>query len=222
MSLSLIKLYNKLPESIRQFLDKNGQTVLNIIVFIGIADWVIRYTVPVFTENRVNFVEIAFLGHNVIMLFMIIARKRHKAVDSNFYHQMVAMAAFYSGLLFQDTITNSPDQLLAARIVISVALMTGIISFFNLGRSFGILIAFRDIKTGGLYRIVRHPMYLTDIIWKIGMLLKKPCWINAGICLFSILCYAYRALLEEKFLSRQEEYTHYMEKVRYRFIPGIF
>ena len=106
--------------------------------------------------------------------------------------------------------------------VIVLAMGLGILSFLSLGRSFGILIALREVKTGGLYKFIRHPMYFTDILWRGGMVLKNPCMLNLLIFVVSSACYIYRAALEERFLGLQPEYREYMQKVKYRFIPHVY
>jgi protein-S-isoprenylcysteine O-methyltransferase Ste14 len=64
-------------------------------------------------------------------------------------------------------------------------------------------------------------MYATDILWRVGIALKNPCMVNFVIFLLSSGCYVYRAILEERYLSRWPEYREYMQKVRHRFLPGI-
>lgn len=206
----------------RGFLGRHGQLVLNLLVFFGIAHWVLEYTLPAFLAGRFDFIDTLFLFHNGVMLALILLRREPQAVDHNFFHQAVAVVAFFSGLGFVGEATARPALLLAAHVVIIAALVLGTATLFNLGRSFGILIAYRKLESSFLYGVVRHPMYLTDILWKIGIVLEKPNGINFAIFLLASACYVYRALLEEKFLARQPEYRDYMTRVRYRFIPGVF
>ena len=172
--------------------------------------------------NRFDFVEIAFAVHNGIMLTFILIRKQHQALDSNIFHQLVALVAFFSGIFFIKETTDNPLLLLLSQGVILISIGLGIMAFLHLGRSFGILIALREIRTGGLYGIIRHPMYFTDILWRTGMILKNPCPLNFFIFFVSSACYVYRAILEEQFLSRNPLYARYMERVRYRFLPGVY
>lgn len=212
----------RIPAPVGEFLARRGQLLLNLIVCFGLAHWVVVYTLPAWYTGQVDFVDTAFLVHNFILLVLVLVRTPHRAVDRNFLHQTVAMTAFFSGLAFQDVANPSPLLRHLALGIISFALVLGIATLLNLGRSFGILIALRQVKTGGLYRLVRHPMYLSDIVWKVGMLVKKPCWFNAAVCVVSVGCYAYRAILEERFLAQTPEYREYMQRVRCRFLPGIF
>ncbi len=205
------------------FLKKHAQWIVNWIVFIGLARWILVKAIVWEQAGELwQFVELAFLGHMVLLLILVVVRTQHKAIDRNVFHQSVAMLAFFSGLAFYGEKTDDATLLLAARIVTLLALVFGILTQLNLGRSFGILIARRQIKTNYLYSLIRHPMYFTDILFKIGMLLKMPSWQNVAVLLFGVGCYAYRAILEERFLAQSPDYQDYMKRVKYRFLPGIF
>jgi protein-S-isoprenylcysteine O-methyltransferase Ste14 len=98
----------------------------------------------------------------------------------------------------------------------------GVVTLLNLGRSFGILIAFREVKSRGLYGIIRHPMYATDILLRMGFLINHFNLFILIVFIASTVCYVYRAILEERFLIYQPEYREYMHRVKYRFIPFVF
>jgi len=211
---------------LRRFIDAHGQTLVNLFVFMCLGHYVINRATDEWIrwvrEGRLDFVEVAFFLNNCILLTLVLVRRQHVAMDGRFSHQAVALAAFFSGILFREAGTPHPALLAAARTVTSFAIALSAASLVSLGRSFGILIAHRKIQTGGLYRVVRHPMYFTDILWRLGIVLKNPLAYNIFVFLGASACYVYRALLEERFLSQQPEYRDYMERVRYRFIRGIF
>lgn len=50
-----------------------------------------------------------------------------------------------------------------------------------LWRSFGLVAAHRGLKAGGLYAVVRHPMYAGYVISHVGYLLVAPSWWNLAI-----------------------------------------
>lgn len=95
-------------------------------------------------------------------------------------------------------------------------------SLFCLGRSFGIVPANRGIKTMGLYRIVRHPVYASELVFYLGFLLGNPSLINLQLVALISAGQAFRILSEEHLLSRENVYCDYMSDVRYRLLPGIF
>jgi len=207
---------------VKEFFLKHRHTFTNLFLIICLGRYAFDQAAQAWMANRFDFVEVAFAAHNVVMLTIILVRKQHQALDQNIFHQGIALVAFFSGILYLQSPTLNPFLLHISQAVIVVSIFLGIVTFIHLGRSFGILIALRKVKTGGLYGIIRHPMYFTDILWRVGFILKNPCVLNFTIFVVSSACYIYRAILEEKFLSQYPEYSQYMQQVKYRFLPGIF
>ncbi len=210
----------------RAFLRRHGQTLVNLFVFVCLGLYAVERARHAFMLARrygeFDFVAVAFFLHNVVLVTLVLVRRRHQDMDRNAFHQAVAMVAFFSGLALVETPGAYPAMLRAAQVVTLAAIALGTVALIDLGRSFGILIAVREVKTGGLYAVVRHPMYMTDILWRVGFTLQNLCRLNVAVCLVSSACYVYRALLEERFLRRFPQYRQYAERVRYRFVPGVF
>lgn len=81
----------------------------------------------------------------------------------------------------------------------------------------------QKVIDSGPYALVRHPMYLSSVLVYFGM----PLILGSFIMILPILvlpfALAYRILKEEKFLRQNlTDYDKYMEKVRYRLIPGVW
>jgi protein-S-isoprenylcysteine O-methyltransferase Ste14 len=207
---------------VKEFFHKHRHTFTNLFLIICLGRYAFDQAAQAWMANRFDFVEVAFAAHNVVMLTIILVRKQHQTLDQNIFHQGIAFVAFFSGILYLQAPTLNSFLLRISQAVIVVSICLGIITFIHLGRSFGILIALRKVKTCGLYGIIRHPMYFTDILWRVGFILKNPCVLNFTIFVVSSACYIYRAILEEKFLSQYPEYFQYMQRVKYRFLPGIF
>ncbi|MCX7047351.1 MAG: hypothetical protein NTX50_17925 [Candidatus Sumerlaeota bacterium] len=208
---------------IKVFLRRHGQTLFDIYLFFAFSVWAAWQTYQTWTEGRLNYVEIAFAVQNVVLVTLILIRRRHRAVDMNIARQAVALVAFCSGFFFMgQPATGGRMALAISDAVIFIANVLGLITLLNLGRNFGILIACRQVTTSGLYDVVRHPMYGTDILLRVGFMISHFGLVTVGLFLASTVCYVYRAMLEEKFLSQYPEYREYMTRVRYRFIPGVF
>jgi protein-S-isoprenylcysteine O-methyltransferase Ste14 len=97
----------------------------------------------------------------------------------------------------------------------------------------------RGIVSWGPYRYVRHPGYLAKNLFWLTTLLPglvpntrsvffswKTYWLYC-ICLICGFIawgtiYFLRAVTEEQFLSRDPEYVAYCQKVKWRFIPGVY
>ncbi|HLP61242.1 MAG TPA: isoprenylcysteine carboxylmethyltransferase family protein [Candidatus Deferrimicrobium sp.] len=199
------------------------QTVFNICFFLVMAVMIADKIYKQYVGTGLTYIDVSFTIQNIVLLTVILIRRPHRGVDSSVFNQAVALAAFCSGIAFmgQQTVQNSLLTAVSTGIII-IANILGITTLLALGRSFGVLIAVREIKTSGLYSFVRHPMYGTDILLRIGFIVSHFNPLTAFVFVVSTGCYVYRAVLEEKFLSREEAYSLYMKKVRYRFIPGFF
>jgi protein-S-isoprenylcysteine O-methyltransferase Ste14 len=99
----------------------------------------------------------------------------------------------------------------------------------------------RGIVSSGPYKYIRHPAYITkNLMWMImafpvmnlhmGVInlghLSVPMIVGNWGALASVLLWMFvyylRALTEEKHLLVDPDYQAYCQKVRYRFIPGIY
>lgn len=206
-----------------EFLKRHGQMLLNIYLFLVLGGYLGWESLRDYRAGKLDYVETAFIVQNAIFVTFILIRQRHQAVDRNVFHQAVAVVAFFSGVFFVgEESTGGPriNQLSAG--IIFTANVFGAVTLINLGRSIGILIARREIKSGGLYGFVRHPMYGTDILLRVGFLISHFEPRVIALFIASTACYVWRAMLEERFLSQAPEYRDYRARVRYRFIPGVF
>ena len=92
----------------------------------------------------------------------------------------------------------------------------------SLGLSFGIVPANRGLRTTGLYRIVRHPIYFGYFMTHVGFLWLSFTWWNAAVYAIAYSLMIPRLLAEESLLGEDEEYQAYKQQVRSRLVPGVF
>lgn len=100
-------------------------------------------------------------------------------------------------------------------------LLAIVVALLSLNRSFGIVAANRGIQNGGLYRIIRHPLYASEILFFCGYAMANQSIANLVTLLAIIAAQYCRIRIEENFLSADPAYALYMSKTRYRLIPGI-
>ena len=81
----------------------------------------------------------------------------------------------------------------------------------------------QKVITSGPYAIVRHPMYVgTLLLYVISPLALGSSWAVIP-AVFIIPVLIFRIIDEEKMLANElEGYTEYMQKTRYRLVPGIW
>jgi protein-S-isoprenylcysteine O-methyltransferase Ste14 len=91
-----------------------------------------------------------------------------------------------------------------------------------LGRSFGLVAANRGVKTSGLYRLVRHPVYAGYVISDCGYVLENASLRNAVLLGLVVIGQLVRISEEERLLVGDRTYRAYCGRVRYRLIPYLY
>ena len=138
-------------------------------------------------------------------------------------HWIVALITCFAGFFFQMNDANNSHILTSvANGIISVSFAMVVITTFVLGRSIDFLPALRCVKTGLVYQLVRHPMYVSSIIMRTGYVLKNPSIYNFIILIILAVLYDRRARYEEGILLQDGGYAEYMRLVKYRFVPGVY
>jgi protein-S-isoprenylcysteine O-methyltransferase Ste14 len=92
----------------------------------------------------------------------------------------------------------------------------------SLGRSFGLMPANRGVVSTGLYRLVRHPIYMGYLISHVAFVLANPALWNLIALVTADIALLARAVCEERTLGLDAAYREYRERVRWRVIPGVF
>lgn len=109
-----------------------------------------------------------------------------------------------------------------ARALVMAGIALQILGLISLNQSFALVAAKRDIKTGGLYRFVRHPLYASYLLIFTGYIgVNTSAW-NLALYVMTLGFLWVRMFREEKHLALDPLYAAYMQQVRYRVIPFVF
>jgi protein-S-isoprenylcysteine O-methyltransferase Ste14 len=147
--------------------------------------------------------ELLHLAYNLTVAFLFLIRTRPSLVSRSPLHWTVVLLTSFSGFFF---VREGPNP--------SAALV--------LGRSFDLFPALRRVKTRYVYQIVRHPIYLSALVLRLGYLLKNPLIYNTVLLMIVAVLYDRRAKYEEDVLSHDRSYVDYLQQVKYRFVPGVY
>ncbi|NWG13795.1 MAG: isoprenylcysteine carboxylmethyltransferase family protein [Acidobacteria bacterium] len=172
-----------------------------------------------------------FLRYQRISNFLIVAKE---FLDASFFvarrapfrtsrhpcHWLVGVAGTFLPLLFRPV--DRPCDLVLGQLLQLLGLILQVAGILSLNRSFGIVAADRGIKTDGLYRAVRHPLYSSYILGHIGYILNNPSLENCVIFVLGTMLQVHRMFIEESFLKHDDAYGEYMKRTRWRLIPFVF
>ena len=172
-----------------------------------------------------------FLRYQRISNFLIVAKE---FLDASFfltrraplktskqpYHWLVGIAGTFFPLLFRPV--DRPYDFAVGEILQFLGLVLQVAGIMSLNRSFGIVAANRGIKTNGVYRAVRHPLYSCYIVGHLGYVINNLSILNCLIFAFATLLQVHRIFIEEHFLKQDSAYGDYMKRTRWRLIPFVF
>jgi protein-S-isoprenylcysteine O-methyltransferase Ste14 len=108
------------------------------------------------------------------------------------------------------------------KIIQIVGCFLQVAAIVSLNRSFGIVPAIRDIKVNGMYRLVRHPLYLAYSITLSGFVISNITPLNIIILLLAISFQVVRISREEEILSQDEGYIRYVKGTKWKMVPFIY
>lgn len=81
----------------------------------------------------------------------------------------------------------------------------------------------QTLASDGLYKFVRHPMYVGDLVMMVGMPLALGSYWGLLFVIPSVLLLVFRILDEERLLTGElPGYREYARRVRYRLVPNVW
>lgn len=155
-----------------------------------------------------------------ILVGLVLFRRPQQAVMTDRRTVIIAAAASFTPLLLRPD--PAAADLLVGQVLQSIGVLLQLASALSLWRSFGLLPANRGIQTGGMYRLVRHPLYFSYLVTQAGYLLNNPTLLNALILAIALAFQIMRIRLEEQLLMGSPAYATYARGVRWRLVPLLW
>jgi protein-S-isoprenylcysteine O-methyltransferase Ste14 len=118
--------------------------------------------------------------------------------------------------------TDVSEDLLVGQILQIAGALVQIGALAALNRSLGLLPAHRGIKSDGLYRFVRHPLYSAYILTFAGYLVSNLSVYNTVIVAATATFMVMRIRCEEDLLRQYPLYASYANRTRWGLIPFVW
>jgi protein-S-isoprenylcysteine O-methyltransferase Ste14/uncharacterized membrane protein (UPF0127 family) len=172
--------------------------------------------------SSANLLNFGIVAHNTLLMCFFLLRRNSITISSRVLDWVIPVLTLCGALLLRPVAWDGGGSALVSE-WLQVAGLTGIIfSLMSLGKSFGIVPANRKVVCAGAYRIVRHPLYLSEMVFYVGFLSGNASPRNVLLVLMVLAGQLYRSVSEERLLALDSSYRSYKQRVRYRFIPGLF
>ena len=162
------------------------------------------------------------VASEALVVVLTVFRRDALAVDRSVRARVLTAIALMGPPLVRPAHVEPFASELITVAVSAIGLVVVIGGKMSLGRSFGLMPANRGIVSSGLYRLVRHPIYLGYLITHVAYLAANPTAWNVVVLVTADLGLMARAVCEEGTLARDPEYVAYQSRVRWRVVPGLF
>ena len=150
--------------------------------------------------------------HNGMLACIFLVRRQPVKTDR---------AGLYLGLIASILPSTSfPDTVPLPLMVLGLAGYALVLwSLTALWKSFGIAPADRGLVTKAPYNLVRHPMYLGELLLRVAIVISAEELWGYGMFLALVLIQILRIKREETIIAGYEEYK---QNTRWRLLPGVW
>ncbi len=186
-------------------------------LFLGLA---YRIGQDALTSGRPT--GLLLLASELLVVVLTLARRTADAVDRRWRVRLIAGLSIAGPFLLRPSVGIGPSLEMVTATVSGIGLAVVVVAKMSLGRSFGLLPANRGIVSSGLYRLVRHPIYLGYLFTHGAFLAANPSWWNVAALATADVALLVRSAYEEDTLLHDPAYAQYRSRVRWRVVPGVF
>ena len=204
----------------RPEIEQLADLVARAVIVLLFSMMAVRFAGDFLATGRVT--GLLLLVSEALVVVLTVVRRSAAAVDRSARARLLTVLSMLGPPLLQPAHVAAllPQTLTVAASAAGLAIV--IAGKLTLGRSFGLMPANRGVVSSGIYRIVRHPIYLGYLITHVAFLVATPSAWNIAALFAADAALLARAVCEEQTLSRDERYRTYQQTVRWRVCPGIF
>jgi len=205
------------PKAQERDLADSGARILIIALFSFMA---VNIGTDFLATGRLT--GLLLLASEALVVVFTVFRRSPAAVDRSVRARALTALSLLGPPLVRPSMVSpiTPDVVTVVLSALGLLIVIG--GKLSLGRSFGLMPANRGIVSTGLYRLVRHPIYLGYLITHFAFVAANPTVWNIVLLLTADIALLARAVCEEGTLAHDEAYRSYQTRVRWRVVPGFF
>jgi len=162
------------------------------------------------------------LASEALVVVLTVLRRAPATVDRSHRARVLTALSMLGPPLVRPTMGEGIAPELTTVLISAAGLVVVIVGKMSLGRSFGLMPANRGIVSTGLYRSVRHPIYLGYLVTHVAFVAANPTLWNTLLLVAADTALLARAVCEERTLAKDDAYRRYQQVVRWRILPGLF
>jgi len=197
-----------------------GETVSRVVIIVLFSFMAVRFGADFMQTGRLT--NLLLLISEMLVVALTVLRRVAASVDRSMRARLLTTVSLLGPPLVKPVQLAPllPGAITVAGSIIGLAIV--IAGKITLGRSFGLMPANRGIVSSGIYRVVRHPIYLGYLITHVAFILANPTAWNVAALMVGDTALLLRAICEEHVLARDAQYREYQQAVRWRVCPGLF
>jgi protein-S-isoprenylcysteine O-methyltransferase Ste14 len=197
-----------------------GELAAKVLVMTLFSSMAVRIARDCAATGHVT--GLLLLASEALVVALTLVRRSAASVDRTLKARALTIIATFGPPLVRpmSVAALAPESLTIP--ISAIGLMVVVLGKLSLGRSFGLTPANRGVVSTGLYRFVRHPIYLGYLITHVGFVVANPADWNLLVLAGTDAALLLRARCEEQTLATDPAYREYMQQVRWRILPGVF
>ena len=200
--------------------ERISDIVSRAVIIVLFSFMAVRFGADFLQTGRLT--NLLLLISEMLVVALTVLRRAAASVDRSTRARLLTTVSLLGPPLVKPVqmIPLLPAAITVTASVIGLAIV--IAGKVTLGRSFGLMPANRGIVSSGVYRLVRHPIYLGYLITHVAFVVANPTAWNVAILVVGDAALLLRAVCEEQTLARDAQYREYQQVVRWKVCPGLF
>lgn len=198
-----------------------GERAFDVLLGLSIVFWALFAIWRVDAAERFTPVRLSISALNLTVGLLFLARRPLEASGGLRKAALALPSLAASGIAM--ALSPPPSEwFLFMSLFFGAATAWTVSSLLWLGRSFSVLPARRGLVTTGPYALLRHPVYLGELLMLQVVGAASGSRVAQAICFAAIPLMALRILAEERVLALDPAWGRYARQTRWRLIPWLW